>query len=116
VIEKNCRFGPPLASSDILSICVDIVRRGLSLGYVSFRQIRTDEGGEPQGFERSGHGTHWREGGNRCTGVDQKASDAELIALLCKTEAEIDVHGELNESNLLLNDFARELLKQRLQL
>jgi hypothetical protein len=49
-------------------------------------------------------------------GVDQKASDAELIALLCKTEAEIDVHGELNELNLLLNDFARELLRQRLQL
>ena len=29
-----------MASSDILSICVDIVCRGLSLGYVSFRQIR----------------------------------------------------------------------------
>jgi hypothetical protein len=49
-------------------------------------------------------------------GVDQKASDAELIALLCKTQAEIDVHGELNELNLLLHDFARELLKQRLLL
>jgi len=49
-------------------------------------------------------------------GVDQKASDAELIALLCKTQAEIDVHGESNELNLLLHDFARELLKQRLLL
>ena len=29
-----------MASSDILSICVDIVCRGLSLVYVSFRQIR----------------------------------------------------------------------------
>ena len=47
-------------------------------------------------------------------GVDQKVSDAELIGLLCKTEAEIDVHGESNELNLLLHDFASELLKQRL--
>jgi hypothetical protein len=50
------------------------------------------------------------------SGVDQKASDAELIALLCKTQAEIDEPGELNELNLLLHDFARELLKQRLLL
>jgi hypothetical protein len=49
-------------------------------------------------------------------GVDQKVSDAELIALLLKTQEEIQAHGELNESNLLLHDFARELLKQRLQL
>ena len=47
------------------------------------------------------------------SGVDQKASDAELIALLCKTQPEIDVHGELNELSPLLNGFARELLKQR---
>jgi hypothetical protein len=46
-------------------------------------------------------------------GYDQKVSDAELIGLLCKTEAEIDVHGE-SEFNLLLHDFASELLKQRL--
>ena len=47
-------------------------------------------------------------------GVDQRASDAELIALLCNAQDEIEVHGELNELNLLLHDFARELLKQRL--
>jgi hypothetical protein len=48
--------------------------------------------------------------------VDHKGSDAELIALVRKTQAEIDVHGELNQVNLLLRDFARELLKQRLLL
>ncbi len=48
--------------------------------------------------------------------VDHKVSDAELIALVRKTQAEIDVHGELNQVNLLLRDFARELLKQRLLL
>ena len=47
-------------------------------------------------------------------GYDQKVSDAELIGLLCNTEAEIDEHGESNELNLLLHDFASELLKQRL--
>jgi hypothetical protein len=46
-------------------------------------------------------------------GVDQKASDAELIALLCKTQGEIDIHNELNELNLPLHAFAKELLKQR---
>jgi hypothetical protein len=50
------------------------------------------------------------------SGVDQKASDAELIVLLCKTQSEIDEHGESNELNLLLHDFARDLLKQRLLL
>jgi hypothetical protein len=49
-------------------------------------------------------------------GVDQKASDAELIALLRKAHEEIEAHGELNELNVLLRDFARELLKQRLLL
>jgi hypothetical protein len=29
------------------------------------RPHSTGEGGEPQGFVRSGHGTHWREGGNK---------------------------------------------------
>ena len=48
--------------------------------------------------------------------IDQKASDAELIALVRKAQEEIDAHGELNELNLLLRDFARELLKQRLLL
>ena len=47
-------------------------------------------------------------------GVDQRASDAELMALLRKAQDEIEAHGELNELNLLLYDFARELLKQRL--
>jgi hypothetical protein len=42
-------------------------RRRLSTdGGAVLRTRSTDEGGEPQGFERSGHGTHWREGGNRC--------------------------------------------------
>jgi hypothetical protein len=49
-------------------------------------------------------------------GVDQKASDAELIGLLCKAQEENEEHGELNELNLLLHDFARELLRQRLLL
>jgi len=49
-------------------------------------------------------------------GVDQNASDAELIALLRKAQEEIEAHGELNELNVLLRDFARELLKQRLLL
>jgi hypothetical protein len=48
--------------------------------------------------------------------VMQKASDAELIALLRKAQEEIEAHGELNELNVLLRDFARELLKQRLLL
>ena len=46
------------------------------------------------------------------TAVDQKASDAQLIFLLRKTEEEIEAHGELNELNLL-HDFASELLKRR---
>jgi hypothetical protein len=49
-------------------------------------------------------------------GVDQKASDAELIALLRKLQGAIEAQGELNELNLLLQDFARELLKKRLLL
>ena len=47
-------------------------------------------------------------------GVDQKASDAELIALVRRAQQELEAHGELNQMNLLLRDFARELLKQRL--
>ena len=47
-------------------------------------------------------------------GVDQKASDAELIALVRRAQEELEAHGELNQMNLLLRDFARELLKQRL--
>jgi DNA-binding TFAR19-related protein (PDSD5 family) len=48
--------------------------------------------------------------------VDHKVSDAELIALLRGVQQELEAHGELNQVNLLLRDFARELLKQRLQL
>jgi hypothetical protein len=48
--------------------------------------------------------------------VDHKVSDAELIALLRGAQEELEAHGELNQVNLLLRDFARELLKQRLQL
>ena len=47
-------------------------------------------------------------------GVDQKASDAELIALVRRAQEELEAHGELNQMNLLLRDSARELLKQRL--
>jgi hypothetical protein len=48
--------------------------------------------------------------------VDHKVSDAELIALLRGVQEELEAHGELNQVNLLLRDFVRELLKQRLQL
>ena len=46
--------------------------------------------------------------------AEEKASDAELIALWCKTQDEIEAHGELDPLNTLLSDFAVELLKQRL--
>ena len=42
-------------------------------------------------------------------GVDHRTSDAKLIALVRKTQDEIEAHGEVNELNLLLRDFAREL-------
>jgi hypothetical protein len=48
--------------------------------------------------------------------VDHKVSDAELIALLRGVQEELEAHGELNQVNLLLRDFVRELLKQRLLL
>ena len=48
--------------------------------------------------------------------VDHKVSDAELIALLRGAQEELEAHGELNQVNLLLRDFVRELLKQRLLL
>ena len=47
-------------------------------------------------------------------GVDETVSDAELIALFCRALDEVEVHGELDELNVLLRDFARELLKRRL--
>ena len=47
-------------------------------------------------------------------GVDQKASDAELIALVRRAQEELEAHDEFNQLDLLLRDFARELLKQRL--
>ena len=41
-------------------------------------------------------------------GVDETVSDAELIALFCRAldEVEVEVHGELDELNVLLRDFA----------
>jgi hypothetical protein len=51
---------------------------------------------------------------NDTEAIDQKASDAELIALVGRLPEELEEHGELNQVNLLLRDFARELLKQRL--
>jgi hypothetical protein len=48
-------------------------------------------------------------------GVAQKVlDDAELIASVRQTQDQFEAHGELNELNVLLRDFARELLKQRL--
>jgi hypothetical protein len=47
-------------------------------------------------------------------GVDQKASDAELKAWARRAQEELEAQGELNQVNLLLRDFASELLKQRL--
>ena len=49
-------------------------------------------------------------------GVDPKASDAELMALVRRAQEELEAHAESNQVNLLLRDFARELLKQRLLL
>lgn len=48
--------------------------------------------------------------------VDQKVSDAQLIALVRTVQVEIEAHGEPIEFYLLLRDFARELLRQRLLL
>ena len=48
-------------------------------------------------------------------GVAQKVlDDAELIASVRQTQDQFEAHGELNELNVLLRDFARELLKQLL--
>jgi hypothetical protein len=47
-------------------------------------------------------------------GFDEKTSYAELIALSRKTQEEIEAHGDVNELNLLVRDFAKEQLKQRL--
>ena len=51
---------------------------------------------------------------DEAAGVDQKASDAELIALVRRAQEELEAHTELNQVNLLFRDFERELLKQRL--
>jgi hypothetical protein len=48
--------------------------------------------------------------------ADHGVSDGELMALLRTSQQEKEAHGELNELNLLLHDFARELLKRRLLL
>jgi hypothetical protein len=48
-------------------------------------------------------------------GVARKVlDDAELIASVRQTQDQFEARGELNELNVLLRDFARELLKQRL--
>jgi hypothetical protein len=47
-------------------------------------------------------------------GVAQKISDAELIALLCQAQDKIEAQGESNEAAVLLADFAKDLLNQRL--
>ncbi len=47
-------------------------------------------------------------------GVDPKVlNDVELIALVRETQEEIEAHGEWNELNVLLRDFAAELVKRR---
>jgi hypothetical protein len=48
------------------------------------------------------------------SGADQKISDADLIALVRKAQQEFESHGELGDVDLLLRDFAKELLQQRL--
>ena len=45
-----------------------------------------------------------------------KTSDAELIALVRQTQQGSAERGKLNDADLLLLDFAKELLKQRLSL
>jgi hypothetical protein len=45
--------------------------------------------------------------------VDQRMSDAELLALVSATQEQTEVRGGVNESNLLLRDFAGELLNKR---
>jgi len=47
--------------------------------------------------------------------IDQRVSVAELIAWVSEVQDKIEVHGKVNDSNLLLRDFARELLKKRLR-
>jgi len=48
-------------------------------------------------------------------GVARKVlDDAELIASVRQTQDQFEARGELNELNVLLRDFARESLKQRL--
>ena len=48
-------------------------------------------------------------------GVDPRVlNERELLALLRATQEELEVHGEWNELNVLLRDFARELLERRL--
>lgn len=44
-------------------------------------------------------------------GVDPKVlNDVELIALVRETQGEIEAHDEWNEMNVLLRDFAAELV------
>ena len=48
--------------------------------------------------------------------VEPKAAAAELIAMVRGAQEELEAHGELNQANLFLRDFARELLRNRLLL
>jgi hypothetical protein len=47
--------------------------------------------------------------------ADPKLSDVELLALLAKAQEAIEGSNGANEADLLLRDFARELMKNRLR-
>jgi hypothetical protein len=47
--------------------------------------------------------------------ADPKLSDVELLALLTKTQEALERSNGANEADLLLRDFARELMKNRLR-
>jgi hypothetical protein len=48
--------------------------------------------------------------------ADPKLSDVELLALLTKAQEAIEGSNGANEADLLLRDFARELMKNRLRM
>jgi hypothetical protein len=48
--------------------------------------------------------------------ADPKLSDVELLALLTKAQEAIEGSNVANEVDLLLRDFARELMKNRLRM
>jgi hypothetical protein len=66
-------------------------------------------------------GRYWRQIRNEARAimqskveVAQSMSDVELLALLCRVQDEIEAHREPSDLDLLLADFAKELLRQRL--